>query len=533
MLFKSLFPKKKEKKEMIHEIGFQENNHPLQQHMNDTLERINQKLGNSPDLITRTFLIGGGPETWVAAIYMEGLTDIEKVNDFVARSLLIEPQDMVSPKLNSPQYVFENIKARAVTVGDIKQQSDWNGMMHALLSGDIVVLVDGYAGSIIGNLKGGEQRPVPVPETEVNIRGPKDSFNESIGTNVALIRRRLKSPNLWLETMLIGNISQTTVSIMYLKDIAEDRLVDELRKRLKDIRIDAILESGYVEDLIQDQTYTPFPTVYNTERPDVVAGNLLEGRIAVLVDGTPNTLILPTTFSQFFKAAEDYYQRVEFTVFMRLIRYFGFFVVLLLPSIYIAVATHHHEMIPTPLAINLLAQREGVPFPVFFEAFLMEAAFEIMREAGTRMPRAIGQAVSTVGAIVLGQAAVEAGIVTAMMVIVVSFTGIASFTMPGFTLSTSARLIRFPMMIAATTLGFYGIFICSILLVAHLTSLRSFGIPYLSPFAPFGLKHQKDAIWRSPFKTPATRPGLKGPMSETAKKDITPSSSNNDQTSEG
>jgi spore germination protein KA len=436
--------------------------------------------------------------------------------------------------MSNPQNIFNVILTRAVTVGDIKQQSDWNGLMYALLSGDIVVLVNGCAGSIIGNLKGGERRPVTEPETEVNIRGPKDSFNESIGTNVSLIRRRLKSPNLWLESMQIGNISQTTVSIMYLKGIAEDRLVEEVRRRLKDIRIDAILESGYVEDLIQDQTFTPFPTVYNTERPDVVAGNLLEGRIAVLVDGTPNTLILPTTFSQFFKAAEDYYQRVEFTVFMRLIRYFGFFVVMLLPSMYIAVSTHHHEMIPTPLAINLLAQREGVPFPVFFEAFLMEAAFELMREAGTRMPRAVGQAVSTVGAIVLGQAAVEAGIVTAMMVIVVSFTGIASFTMPGFTLTTSARLIRFPMMIAASTLGFYGIFICTIVLVAHLTSLRSFGIPYLSPFAPFGFKHQKDTIWRSPFKTPTTRPSLSGPRQETAlRKDRVPSSGQNDQSSEG
>lgn len=528
MLLRWLFGNKKKKKEIVHEVGFQENNRPLHQNLDRTLDRIKRELGHSPDVIVRMFQIGSGPQTRIAAIYMAGLTDVEKVNDFVARSLLIDPQT------NNPQHIFNIIQARALTVGDIRQQSDWNGMMYALLSGDILVLVNGCAGSIIANLRGGEHRAVTEPETEVNIRGPKDSFNESIGTNISLIRRRLKSPNLWLETMRIGNISQTVVSIMYLKGIAEDSLVKEVRRRLKDIRIDAILESGYVEDLIQDQTYTPFPTVYNTERPDVVAGNLLEGRIAVLVDGTPNTLILPTTFSQFFKAAEDYYQRVEFTLFMRLIRYFGFFVVMLLPSMYIAVTTHHHEMIPTPLAINLLAQREGVPFPVFFEAFLMEAAFELMREAGTRMPRAVGQAVSTVGAIVLGQAAVEAGIVTAMMVIVVSFTGIASFTLPGFTLTTSARLIRFPMMIAASTFGFYGIFICSILIVAHLTSLRSFGIPYLSPFAPFGFKHQKDTIWRSPYKSPATRPDLSDARPETSsQKDDALSSGQNGQTSEG
>jgi spore germination protein KA len=509
MLFRWLFgSKKKKKKEIVHEMGFQEKNPPLRSDLDYTLDRIKRELGNSPDVNIRTFKIGYDQQIRVAAIYMAGLTDADKVNDFVARSLLSEARDEEAPESNEPQHTFDLILSRALTVGAVKYQCDWNSMMYAILSGDIVVLVDGCPGTLIGNLRGGERRSVTEPANEVNIRGPKDSFNESIGTNISLIRRRLKSPNLWVETMRVGNISQTEVSLMYLKGIAEDRLVEEVRRRLKDIRIDAVLDSGYIEELVQDQTFTPFPTVYNTERPDVVTGNLLEGRIAVFVDGTPNTLILPTTFSQFFKAAEDYYQRFEFAVFMRMIRYFSFFVVMLLPSVYIAVTAYHHEMIPTPLAINLLAQREGVPFPVFFEAFLMEIAFELMREAGTRMPRAIGQAVSTVGAIVLGQAAVEAGIVTAMMVIIVSFTGIASFTLPGFTLSTSARLIRFPMMIAASTFGFYGVFLGIILLVAHLTSLRSFGIPYLSPFAPFGFKHQKDTLWRSPHKTPNTRPEL-------------------------
>jgi spore germination protein KA len=296
----------------------------------------------------------------------------------------------------------------------------------------------------------------------------------------------------------------------YLKGIAEDRLIEEVKQRLNDIQTDAILESGCIEELIEDQTFTPFPTIFNTERPDVVTGNLLGGRIVLLVEGTPNTLILPTTFSQFFKSAEDYYQRFEYIVFMRIIRYLSFFLLLYLPSIYIAVTSYHHEMIPTPLVINILAQREGVPFPVFFEALMMETAFEIMREAGTRMPRAVGQAVSIVGAVVLGQAAVEAGVVTASMVIIVSLTGIASFTIPSYTLTTSARLIRFPMMIAAATLGFFGIIMGTLLLIAHLISLRSFGIPYLSPFAPFGLTQQMDTIWRSPRKNKVTRPRLLG-----------------------
>ncbi|WP_199620269.1 spore germination protein [Paenibacillus alkalitolerans] len=501
--------KHKKNKERIREIGFAEKNEPLELDLQLTLNRIKQELGNSPDVVVRTFDIGIEPQIRVAAVYLDGLTNKDKVNDFVARALLLEPEKDAGKPIE-PQSMFDVILSRAVTVGDVKVKNDWNGMLYHILSGEIAVFVHGCPGAIVGNIRGGEWRSVSEPKTEVNIRGPKDSFNESLATNVSLIRRRLKSPKLWLESMRIGNVSETEVAIMYLKEIAEDSLVEEVKRRLKDIRIDAVLESGNIEELVQDETLTPFPTVFNTERPDVVAGNLLEGRVAVFVDGTPNTLILPTTFSQFFKAAEDYYQRFDFTVFMRWIRYFSFFLLLVLPSIYIAVTTHHHEMIPTTLAINLLAQREGVPFPAFIEALIMEITFEIMREAGTRMPRAIGQAVSIVGAIVLGQAAVEAGIVTAMMVIIVALTGIASFATPGITLSNSARLIRFPLMIAASTFGFYGVIMGMILMVAHMCGLRSFGVPYMSPFAPFGLRHQQDAIWRAPYKTLATRARLSG-----------------------
>lgn len=502
-LLKNGRPKKNDK---VHEFGFRQDGMPIGGRLDPVLMQIRQELGDSPDLIIRKFQMPNVPHILIAAVYMEGLTDKNKINEFVARSLLYEPDQVEYAPKAKPRDVCEAVLNRAMTVGDVKVQREWGKMMHALLSGDIVILINGYGNCITANLRGGNQRDVTEPVTELNIRGPRDSFNESIGTNVSLIRRRLKSPRLWVESMTIGDVSHTDVAIMYLKGIAEEPLIDELRKRLKDIRIDAVLESGHIEELIEDETYTPFPMIYNTERPDVAAANLLEGRIAVLVDGTPNTLILPTTFSHFFKAAEDYYQRPDFAVFMRLIRYFSFMILILLPSAYIAVTTYHHEMIPTPLAINLLAQREGVPFPVLFEALLMEVAFEIIREAGTRMPRAIGQAVSIVGAIVLGQAAVEAGIVTAMMVIIVAFTGIASFTMPGFTLSTSSRIIRFPMMIAAATFGFYGVFIGVILLVAHMASLRSFGIPYLAPFSPFGMRGQKDTIWRYSFKNRKTRP---------------------------
>ncbi|MDQ6419527.1 spore germination protein [Paenibacillus sp. LHD-117] len=507
LLFGWLLGKKRNNKhkDSVREEGFRKDTSTIEQKLDVTVERIRRQLGNSPDLIIRYFAMANFPHVPVAAVYMEGLTDTDKINEFTSSSIMEQPEELENQHAGDRQKIFEAIWQRSLTVGDVKMQHNWNDMLYALLSGDTVIMVDGCAGSIIANLRGGERRDISEPITEVNIRGPRDSFTESIGTNVSLIRRRLKSPNLWLETMRIGTVSQTEVSMLYLHGIADDKLVEEVRSRLKDIQVDAVLESGIVEQLIEDETLTPFPTVYNTERPDIASCNLLEGRIAVLVDGTPNTLILPTTFSHFFKAADDYYQRADFAVFLRMIRYFSFFILILLPSAYIAVTTHHQEMIPTPLAINLLAQREGVPLPVLFEAMLMEVAFEIIREAGTRMPRAIGQAVSIVGAIVLGQAAVEAGIVTAMMVIIVAFTGIASFTIPGFTLSTSSRIIRFPMMIAAATFGFYGVIMGVILLVAHLASLRSFGTPYLSPFAPFGLNGQKDTLLRVPNKMQENR----------------------------
>jgi spore germination protein KA len=268
------------------------------------------------------------------------------------------------------------------------------------------------------------------------------------------------------------------------------------------------LESGYIEELIQDETYTPFPTVYNTERPDVIAAGLLEGRVAILIDGTPFVLLVPALFGQFNQAAEDYYQRADIGTLLRLLRYLSFFIALLGPSLYIAITTFHQEMIPTPLLISLAAQREGVPFPAFIEALVMELTFEILREAGVRLPRAVGQAVSIVGALVIGQAAVEAGIISAAMVIVVSVTAIASFVFPSYNMAISVRILRFGLMGLAASFGLFGITLGLIAIVLHLCSLRSFGIPYMSPFAPFILADQKDMLFKVPLWGMFSRPRL-------------------------
>lgn len=480
---------------------------PLHLDLKDNLHLIKQELGNSPDVVIREFEIGS-QQVQVAAVFIDNLTDKKIVGDFVMRSLMVDTAQETFKNSVSDKNVFDFIKDNALTLGEVQVIKDWNGLILSILSGDTVILINGWAEAISGSTRGGEWRAVTEPSSQVVIRGPKDGFTESIGTNVSLVRRRIKSPNLWLEAMKIGNVTQTDVGIMYIKGIVNDKLVQEVKQRLNDIEIDSILESGYIEELIQDQTFSPFPTIYNTERPDSVAANLLEGRIAIFVDGTPFVLIAPTTFFMCFQSPEDYYQRFDVAIAIRLLRYVAFLISLLGPSIYIAAITLHQEMIPTPLLISLAAQREGVPFPAVVEAFMMEVTFEILREAGVRMPRAIGQAVSIVGALVLGQAAVQAGIISAAMVIVVAITGIASFAVPAFNLGISVRLLRFVIMILAATVGFYGIAISNILIIAHLCSLRSFGVPYMAPLAPFIPADQKDTILRLPLWSFLSRPRL-------------------------
>jgi spore germination protein KA len=300
--------------------------------------------------------------------------------------------------------------------------------------------------------------------------------------------------------MQVGSVTHTEVAIMYLNGTAKQEIIDEVRRRLQNIDYESILESGYIENLIEEQTYTPFPTLFNTERPDTVAAHILEGRIAVFVDGTPFALVAPTTFFMFFQSAEDYYHRTDVSSGIRLLRYISLFISMFGPSIYIASITFHQEMIPTPLLLSLASQRESVPFPALVEALIMEVSFEILREAGIRMPRAIGQAVSIVGALVLGQAAVQAGIVSSAMVIVVALTGISSFTTPSFNAALSIRLLRFAVMFCSAFLGFFGIAMFSILMIAHMCGLRSFGEPYLSPLTPLRGNELKDTFVRRAFK---------------------------------
>lgn len=472
----------------------------LFEELETNLQAIRETLGNSTDIIIRNLPVGYEGNQSIAILYTDGLADQNIITDFIMKSVMLDIKlfDRADRKIALPSDAIQALKNYALTIGDIKDVSDFDALYQALLSGDTIILIDGHKQGIVCSTPGWKDRAVTEPSAENVVRGPRESFVESLRTNTALIRRKIKDPNLWLETMQIGRLTRTDVAIMYMKGIANDKLVQEVRDRLNRIDVGSIFESGYIEESIQDETFSPFPTIFNSERPDVIAAALAEGRVAILVDGTPIALIIPTLFSSFLQAPEDYYQRADISSFVRLLRYLGILVSLFGPSMYVAFTTFHQELLPTQLLISLAAQREQVPFPAFIEALLMELTFEILREASIRMPRNIGAAISIVGTLVIGQAAVQAGIVSAAMVIVVSFTAISSFILPSYNMSIAFRLLRFPYMALAASFGLFGIIAGVIVLVLHLCSLRSFGIPYMAPFAPLIPADNKDSIIRLP-----------------------------------
>lgn len=490
-----------------------ENNNTSQQPLTNLLHTslseniftIKEALGHSNDVIIREIIIDKLDCLAIAIINIDGISDKTVITDFILENLLLEIDNEPENKIDN---INDYMKKHCLAVGDVKDLFDFTALFTSILNGETVILLEGQSVAIGTDTKNAKDRAVTEPQTESVIRGPRESFTETLRTNTALIRRKIKSPNLWIKSRIIGEVTQTDVAVMYINGIANDKIVQEVLDRLDRIKIDGVLETGYIEDFIQDSKYSIFPMIYNTERPDVIAGELLEGRIAILVDGTPLVLTVPVVFTSFLQAAEDYYQNWIISSLIRLLRFFGISLALIMPSLYVAITTFHQEMLPTPMLISIASQREGVPFPAVVEALIMEVAFEILREAGLRMPRTIGPAVSIVGTLVIGQAAVEAGVVSAVMVIIVALTAICSFLFPSYGLSNTIRVLRFPLMILAAIFGLFGVMFGIMMIILHLCSLRSFGVPYMSPFGPLIVKDQKDAMVLFPRRKLLTRPRL-------------------------
>ncbi|MNO34859.1 Spore germination protein A1 [compost metagenome] len=453
------------------------------------IEDMKHRFGESTDIIYRHMAIG--PFT-TAIIFIEGLGDPQLVIEAIHRDQFLFGQ----LNLHQAEECLKQLKERTITVGKVGEVQTYPDIEAELLSGNTIIYIEGAAASLSVGTETLKQRAVEEASSQSVVRGPREGFTESLRENTALVRRRIQNPKLRVEQRKMGEQTQTAVAVMYLEGTADMEVLEELRRRLDAARLDSVLESNYIEEMIQDQRYSPFPTVYNSERPDVIASALLEGRIAIFVEGTPFVLVVPALLVQFFQSSEDYYQRSDFASLVRLLRYFCFALALLTPSFYIAITTFHQELIPTPLLISLISQREGIPFPAFIEAFMMEVTFEVLREAGIRLPKSIGQSVSIVGTLVIGQAAVDAGLVSAAMVIVVAITAIANFALPAFNVGISLRMLRFVFMGIAASFGLYGIMIAMIVLGLHLCSLQSMGVPYMTSFAPLRLQSQKDTFVR-------------------------------------
>lgn len=465
---------------------------PLLASLSDNERLLREYMDHTDDLGFRRIRLqrpADDPADIEAVVYyLDGIVDKTLIDQFIIREL---EHGASSPAADSPGSMITTNKLDVVhTVEEAAK---------GMLAGQAVVLIGNGAYAYVAPVEGGERRAVSEPVAEAVVRGPRESFNESIQTNVGLVRKRLQTPKLKVENRKIGKLSNTTVSILYVKGLAKAENVDEVKSRLAKIDLDGIMESQYIEEFIEDPVYSPFPTVFNTERPDRVAAALLEGRIAILTDGTPVALIVPATISLFLYSNEDYYQRFDISSLLKILRTVTFFLSFLLPSFYVALLTFHQEMIPTPLLIALTGQREGVPFGIAVEVLLMELTFEILREAGIRLPKTIGSAVSIVGGLVLGQAAVEASLVGAGTVIAVSATAIASFTTPSYSIAVASRMIRFALLLLAAFIGAFGFFFGLILLVIHLNSIRSFGVPYLSPIMPLHKKSWRDLFVRFPW----------------------------------
>ena len=468
---------------------------PLTSNLSENIDTFEALLVNCSDVIKRKFTIGNKNKVDIYISYIDNMIDKILLEQDTIRNLLNNMEDL--PETNQ----FEFIRDNGLQTTDIKEIITMDDVTQTVLSGDCVIMVDGYEKALVIAIKGYPGRGVPAVEAEVTIKGSKDSFTESIAVNKVLIRRRIRDTQLKVEPLKVGIRSRTDLSILYVSGIAKTELVDEIKRRINSFTIDGIFDIGMLEQLTETSWYSPFPQFQSTERPDKTASALLEGRVVILVDNSPMALLLPATLNSFFQASDDYYNRWEVVSFIRVLRYIAAMLAIGLPGLYIAITNYQPELIPTSLALSFAAAREGVPFSIVLEIIIMELAFELLSEAGVRLPAPMGNTIGIVGGLIIGDAAVSANLVSPMVVIVVAFTAIASFSIPNETFSSAFRITRYLIIILSAWLGLYGYILGMMLVLMHLAGLKSFGVPYLSPFVANGTE-KGSAIYDTILKFP-------------------------------
>lgn len=472
---------------------------------------LKNKIGESFDTKYRRLTIPVFNYSDAFIVYISGMIDSRVIDETILEPLMKHSQ-LPNGKIQIKSSGWANVLMETgVFTTAVKETKLWDEICDAVLEGDTVLFINHCNTALILTTRKYEGRAINEPETESEIRAPRDGFVENIQTNAALIRRRIKDYGLRFDSMKIGERTKTVVSIVFIESLVNDSLLKEVKSRLERIKTDGILATAYIEELIEDAPFSPFPKIANTERPDKVCAALLEGRIVILADNAPFALILPVVFWQFLQSSGDSYEHYFFATFIRWIRLIALFLSISASSIYVLLSSFHQEMLPTALALKIATGRNGVPFPAVMEAFVMEIILEIMKEAGLRMPKKIGHTVSIVGTLVIGQAAVSAGLASPLLVIVVAIAAISSFAMPSYKMGNTIRLIRFPILFITALFGLLGYLAGIIVILLHLMSLRSFGAPYLAPVIPFDKSGNKDVFIRAPWWEMIKRPGFVRP----------------------
>ena len=456
------------------------------------------------DIILREFDINyEGTYVQAFIIFFDGMTDREIINNYILKPLMVmSGMDIKENDKNLEDFIARQLMPHC----QVKIEQAYSKVIDEINFGGCGLFADGVTVSFSADVKGWEHRGIEKPNNEIVIRGPQEAFNELLRTNSAQIRKRLKDEDLIVEDVSIGKVSKTPCSMLYIKDITNEGLIDEVRRRLENIKVDYMLESGVLEQLIEDSTIFPSPQILSTERPDYVSEMLSNGRVAIIVNGSPNVLVVPTTAFELMHAAEDSYIRYPYANLLRYIRMIALFLALLLPAIYLAITSYHQEMIPTDLLLAIEASREKVPFPSVVELVLMELSFELIREAGLRVPGPIGPTLGIIGALILGQAAVAANIVSPILIIIVAVTGIGSFAIPSYSFGYSIRIMRFGFIFLSALAGFLGITAGLFVLGIWSTSLKSFGVPFMAPLGPKTSDSVQKALFRAPEWKMENRP---------------------------
>jgi spore germination protein KA len=472
----------------------------LSKSLEKNIKALKEIIGEDGTIVTRQFQNRENSSIKCCIIFSDGMID-----DSIISRNIINPI-IEGTLLKGEKNTLDILQYQVIASSNVQKTSDINKILESLFSGYTVLFTEGFAEALLISTKGWQARSIDEPEGEKVLRGPREGFTESIITNLSMIRRKLKTPDLKFKFRTIGIRTRTRVCICYIDSIANKNILNELEKRLDDIEIDGILDSGYIQEIIKDSPFSPFKTIGNTEKPDVVAGKILEGRIAIIVDGSPIALTLPFLFIEYLQSSEDYYSNYYFASLNRILRIIGGMLTVLFPAFYVALVTFQQEMIPTPLILSISSSRQGVPFPTAVEVIVLLLIFEILRETETRMPAYVGQALSIVGALVLGQAAVQAKFVSAPVVIIVAVAGITGLMIPK--LKGPVILLRYLFILLASLLGMYGIMFGIMGLFIYLFAMRSFGIPYMLYLSSLNFQDIKDTAIRAPRWYMEYRPRL-------------------------